>query len=781
VSAGRVPARLAALWAAALLSACGDRGTPAGAPEVDVIPRPAAVAASPGAFRLGPATVIVASDPAAQWTARWLAGLLEQTAGLALAAGEREGGGGNAIVLELAPLENTGHREAYRLAVTPERVTITANGEAGLFYGAVTLWQLATAGPERGEGVLLPAVIIEDEPRFGWRGLMLDPARHFVRPAFVKRMLDWMALHKLNVLHWHLTDDQGWRIEIDAYPELTEVGAWRVPAGPAAAADVDPATGEPRRYGGYYTKEEIRDIVGYAAERHVTIVPEIDMPGHAQAALAAYPELGTGEAPPGVSSDWGVHTWLFGVEDDTLAALETILAEVIELFPGEYIHVGGDEAVKRRWRESPSVQARMRELRIEDPEALQSWFVQRLEAFLAARGRKLIGWDEILEGESPPRAAVMSWRGIEGALEAAERGHDTVLSPSPTLYFDHVQAHLAHEPPGRDMIISLEDVYRFDPMPPGLAPEERRHVLGVQANLWSEHIRTEERLAYMAFPRAAALAEVAWSPPERIDWDSFLARLPAQFDRYRALGMPFATSAFDLHASARRNAAGAVEITLANQAGAGEIRYTNDGSEVTASSPLYAGALELAPETEVAARTWLAGRPVSRELRAAAARLADRRASQELERCSESVVLALEDDAPRDGSRAVFLVDILNPCWLWRDVDLAGVTRVTAAVGQVPFNFQFGDEPPAVTLPPPATPDGELEVLTGGCEGRPVAVLPLAPAARSQAVTVLSATVDGAPAGSTDLCLRFRAAGLDPLWVLDWVELGRAAEEQAAP
>jgi hexosaminidase len=754
---------------------------PERAPEI--IPLPKHVAWSAGAFELEPATRLVATGgEEARWTAHWLADLLRRTRHLDLEVAEPPSPPSSGVILlELGTEQGGTAPESYRLEVTPERIVVSANDAAGLFYGAVSVWQLATAnGDQRAPAVSIPALIIDDAPRFPWRGLMLDSARHFVPPASVKHMLDWMALHKLNVLHWHLTDDQGWRIEIDAYPRLTEVGAWRVPAGPGAATDIDPDTGEPRRYGGFYSKAEIRDIVAYAARRHVTIVPEIEMPGHAQAALAAYPELGTGAAPPGVSADWGVHTWLFGVDDATFEVLETILGEVLELFPGEYIHVGGDEAVKTRWQESPAVQARMRELGVPDETALQSWFVKRIERFLTAHGRKLIGWDEILEGGIAPRATVMSWRGVDGALAAAALGHDTVLAPSPTLYFDHRQSELASEPPGRDAVIPLEDVYRFRPMPDGLAPEARHHVLGIQANLWSEHIRTPRRLAYMAFPRAAALAEIAWSQPARLDWPSFVHRLARQFGRYRALGLPFATSAFDLRASARRQSDGRVAVQLANQSGFGEIRYTTDGSPVTPASALYAETLEVAGDTELAARSYLDGRVVSRELRKTAARLADRRASQELDLCSRRVVLALEDDAPREGPRAVFLTDILNPCWIWRAAELSGVRGIKAAVGQVPFNFQFGGERPDVTLAAPENLQGELEVRTQGCDGEVVAVLPLAPAAQSHGVTVLSAPLAQRSNGA-DLCLRFRAAGHDPLWVLDWVELERADNATAMP
>ncbi|MGH8494960.1 MAG: family 20 glycosylhydrolase [Gammaproteobacteria bacterium] len=744
-----------------------------------MIPRPNRIEPSPAPFLLGPSTAIVArGSEDARWTAVWLAELLERTAGIEPEVTNAASASANAIVLEIAPLRGSQDGEAYRLDVSPERITVTANRVAGLLYGAVTVWQLATAGPRQGDAIRIPAVTVIDEPRFAWRGLMLDSARHYVRPDFIERMIDWMALHKLNVLHWHLTDDQGWRLQIDAYPRLTSVGAWRVPAGAAAADNRDPETGEPRRYGGFYTKDEVRDIVAYAARRQVTIVPEIEMPGHAQAAIAAYPELGVGEATPDVPADWGIHTWLFGVGEDTFAALETILTEVLELFPGRYIHVGGDEAVKTQWIESERVQARMRELGLEDETALQSWFVKRIERFLEARGRRLIGWDEILEGGIAPRATVMSWRGIDGALEAASLGHDTVLTPWPTLYFDHRQSPLASEPPGRGLVVSLEDVYRFEPMPDQLAPDERRHVLGIQANLWSEHIRTEDRVARMAFPRAAALAEVAWSQPDRTNWHSFLSRLPAQFARYRSLGIPFATSAFDLRANAEWVGRGKVKVELSNLSGAGEIRYTTDGSRVTVASARYSDRLQLLSGTQLAARTFLDGRAVSRELRGEVGRMANRRASQDLELCTSELVLSLEDDAPLEGQRAVFFLDIMNPCWLWRDVDLDDVSAITAAVGQVPFNFQFGADRPEFRLVTPQTPEGELEVRANGCDGERIAVLPLGKAARRHDVSVLSAELAAPPEGTTDLCFRFTASDVDPLWAIDWVALSRAARSE---
>jgi hexosaminidase len=477
-----------------------------------------------------------------------------------------------------------------------------------------------------------------------------------------------------------------------------------VPAGDAARRDIDPATGRPRLYGGFYTQEEVRRIVAHAAERNVTIVPEIDLPGHATAAIVAYPRLGVTDHPPAaVPADWGIYPNLFNVEESTFAFLEDVLAEVMQLFPGQYIHLGGDEAVKDQWRASARVQARMRELGVADEEALQGYFTRRMAEYLAAHGRSLVGWDEILAGGVPEGATVMSWRGVAGGIAAAAAGHDVVLSPAPTLYLDNRQGAGPHEPPGRGQVVTVADVYRFDPLPDGLAAAQQR-VLGLQANLWTEHVRTPQQAAYMTWPRAAALAEVAWSKAARLDWDSFLERLPAEFDRYRTLG----------------------------------IDYSND---------VFSPPRSLGPY--------------------------DRHMSQDLKTCTAKLVLNLEDDAPLDGPRAVFLVDIENPCWMLPPTDLSGAAALTAAVGQVPFNFQLGSDVEAIRLRPPRTPAGELEVRVDGCEGEPVAVLPLAPAAGNDAVTVLPPAPLPHLTGTHALCFSFTQRTLDPLWALDWVQLSR--------
>ena len=493
-------------------------------PTVPVIPEPLSVTTAAGA----PLTITdgarIEAGARDGEAAQELADLALKTRGLRLSL---KGGQGPAIKFART---RSGLPESYVLTVGSKDVRIEAPDGAGLFYGAVTLWQLMTADGGKGPVSLAP-MTIQDGPRFRWRGLMIDSARHFQTPAEIRRMIDWMAAHKLNVLHWHLTDDQGWRLQILKYPRLTEVGGWRTP--PRGSPD---GAG---RYGGVYTQAEAREIVAYAATRHVTVVPEIEMPGHAVSALLAYPELGAG-APPRAEDQtkWGGFPYVFNVEDRTFGVLEDILAEVMAIFPSPYIHVGGDEAQAERWNSDPAVQARMRALGITDAAQLQSRFTRRIAEYLKAHGRRLVGWDEILNGGGlPGEAVVMSWHGPAGASTAAAAGHDAILAPAPILYFDNWQAVRADQPPGRGYLVPLKDVYAFEPMPAGADAATAGHILGLEAALWSEHIRTFDQLQAMAFPRAAALAEIGWSAPERRDWSSFLQRLPAEMDRYAALGL----------------------------------------------------------------------------------------------------------------------------------------------------------------------------------------------------------------------------------------------------
>jgi hexosaminidase len=633
---------------------------------------------------------------------------------------------------------------------------------------------------------------------------MLDVARHYMPPEFIKQMLDWMALHKLNTFHWHLTDDQGWRLEIKKYPRLTEVGAWRVPAGAGPASDIDAATGKPRRYGGYYTQDQVRDIVRYAADRFITVVPEIEMPGHAQAAIAAYPQLGTEGPAPAVSSDWGVHSYLYNADEATFGFLEDVLTEVMALFPGQYIHIGGDEAVKDRWHASPRVQQRMRELGVADETALQSYFTHRMERFVSSHGRKLIGWDEILEGGLPQAATVMSWRGSKGAVEAVTQGHDVVMAPAPDLYLDYLQSDSPDEPPGRPTYVTLADMYKFDALPPTIAGDSARHIIGAQINAWTEHMRTPERIQHAVFPRLAAFAEGVWSAPERRKWSDFLHRLPPQLARYQNLGIRYADSAFEVRVTAssssaadatrQRTAAGVVatHVTLSNQANAGDIRYMLNGAEPTSASPLYRAPLDLQLPVTIRAATFFEGQRIA----APRSRKLDResllrRDDSELKSCANKLVLRLEDDAPHEGPRAVFNVDILDPCWIYEKADLTGVTAIAASVGQIPFNFQVGDAVKQIPLHSPQTPQGELEVRLDSCDGALIATLPLAPAVAQTGVTQLAAarltrstppatSAQGSarnsagitPAADThDLCLRFTRRAIDPIWAIKTVQL----------
>ena len=335
---------------------------------------------------------------------------------------------------------------------------------------------------------------------------MLDEARHFRGKAFVKKFIDWMTLHKFNVFHWHLTDDQGWRIEIKKYPKLTDVAAWRLPAGDGAKLDIDPKSGKPRLIGGYYTQEQIRNIVKYAAERHITIVPEIDIPGHAQAPLMAYPQFGTSDIKAGpVSADWGIFNYNYNLEEKTFTFFEDVLTEVMDLFPGEYIHIGGDEVQKVRWEMDPRIAERMKELGIKSVDEIQSYFTARIDSFLNAHGRKLIGWDEILEnGDLAKTATVMSWRGEKGGIEAAHKGYNVVMSPRPILYLDMLQSDSKREVTGRPNYQTLETIYNYNPVPQVLVGHGEEFVLGGQANIWTEHMRRALNVEHMVFPRAAA-------------------------------------------------------------------------------------------------------------------------------------------------------------------------------------------------------------------------------------------------------------------------------------
>lgn len=472
-----------------------------------------------------------------------------------------------------------GSAEAYRLRVTSDGATVFAADSAGVFYGLQTLRQLIEAGaPVR-------AIDIEDQPRFAYRGMHLDVARHYMPVEFVKRYIDLLSRYKLNRFHWHLTDDQGWRIEIRKYPLLTEIGACRKET--MVARNFDPYVGDGIRYCGLYTQDQIRDVVAYAARRHVTIIPEIEMPGHAKALLAAYPQLACTPGPFAVRTTWGVDEDILCPGEPTFAFIDDVLTEVAALFPARYIHIGGDEVPKTRWRASPLAQEIMRREKLADPEALQSWFIRRVERMLASKGKRLIGWDEILEGGLAPEATVMSWRGSAGGIAAARENHEVIMSPNSHLYFDYNQGDPKQEPINIGGFIPLERVYAFEPVPDGLTAEQARHIIGAQGNVWTEYLKTPALVEYMAYPRALALAEVVWSPRAARSWSGFMARLPhalRSLDRMRVnYRLPDVTG-LD---GDRLTLADSVTIELATMIPDGVIRYTTDGSQPTPTSRQY--------------------------------------------------------------------------------------------------------------------------------------------------------------------------------------------------
>ncbi|WP_197024309.1 beta-N-acetylhexosaminidase [Nocardiopsis sp. CNT312] len=479
----------------------------------------------------------VAADAESRGTLAWLQRELGASTGLPLPVRDGDGDG-TLIRLSVDPDAGLAP-EGYRLTVDTGEAVIVGHDPAGAFYGAQTLRQLLPAAayrsaPLTGVEWTLPAVRVTDAPRFRWRGVMLDVARHFMPKREVLRFIDLLAAHKLNVLHLHLTDDQGWRVEIRRYPRLTEVGSWRAESQVGAAA---PPVFDGRPHGGFYTRDDIREIVAHAAARHVTVVPEVDVPGHSRAAIHAYPELGeSGEIP--VWTRWGISGDVLAVTDHVLEFYKNVFDELVELFPSTYVHVGGDECPKGQWKTSESAQRRIREEGLGDEDGLQSWFIRQLDAHLTARGRRLVGWDEILEGGLADGATVMSWRGEEGGVAAARAGHDVVMTPTATSYLDYKQSEDPDEPVPVGTPLRTEDVYLADPVPGGLTEEEGRRVLGAQVNVWTEHIDTPRRLDYMVFPRAAAFAEQVWSSGER-DYAEFEPRLVHHLERLEAAGVEY--------------------------------------------------------------------------------------------------------------------------------------------------------------------------------------------------------------------------------------------------
>jgi len=734
--------------------------------EPALIPRPAQLSLGSGQFHVSAGTPlrIPPGDAGARDAAQFLLAQLAHVGDRSLSLSEGASAPG-AIALQR---DASGPAGGYTLDVDARGIRITAHDDAGLLHGAVTLYQLLDQSPEGA----VPALHIADGPRFAWRGLMLDSARHMQSPDEIRTLIDQMALHKLNVLHWHLTDDQGWRIQIKRYPELTRIGAWRTP--PDAGQG-----GEPARYGGYYTQDTIRALVAYAAARGITIVPEIDLPGHATAAVASYPQVGvTGKRIP-VSVDWGVNSTLYNVDEPTIRFLENVLDEVMALFPSRVIHLGGDEAVKDQWQASPAVQARIKALHLANEDALQSWLMARLGAYLKAHGRRMIGWDEILAGGVPGDAVVMSWRGTQGAVDAARLGHDVVLSPAPDLYFDQLQSDRADEPTGRSPAQSLAQIYAFEPVPTALDAGQAAHVLGAQANVWTEHLPDLSHVEYAIFPRLDALAEMLWTPPARRDWKDFLVRLPAQLDRYRRAGIGYADSAFapsiTIDEVAAR-ASGHSTLTLATQAGFGTLRYTLDGSAPNPESPVYAAPVPVTLPLTVRASSFAPdGRRLAMRAATFDAASLRTRDGNTLVNCPGSPFRLRTQPLPDVTSwRPVYTVNLLNACQLWPHAPLEGVRRLHIELARLPNNYQLAHEAKDVVQRTASTAHGELLIRRDTCDGPLLATLPLPDPASTPRTFVLDASF-ARQQGTRDLCLAFTAPSTGPLYAFHELWLGDAA------
>lgn len=557
--------------------------------DYGIVPLPQEVVTSNGAsFVLKSSTPISYSegDTLMERTARFLASCVKSSTGYELKVSSQQASSGIHLSLD-ATIENP---EGYRLTVTSEGVELTGATEAALFYGVQTLRKSIPAVAE-GMSIELPAVTINDYPRFGYRGMMVDVSRHFLTVDEMKSYIDILALHNLNTLHWHISDDQGWRIEIKKYPELTQIGSKRK----ETVIGRNSGQYDGKEYGGFYTQDDIREVIAYAQKHFITIIPEIDLPGHQQAALSTYPELGCTGGPYEVWTQWGV-------SDDVICAgneksmqfLEDVLTEVIELFPSEYIHIGGDECPKIRWKSCPKCQARIKaeglkaDAKHSAEERLQSYVITRMEKLVESKGRRIIGWDEILEGGLAPNATVMSWRGVEGGIDAARQGHDVIMTPNSFLYFDYYQStDTENDPLAIGGYNPIDRVYGYEPVPDVLTDEEKKHIVGVQANLWAEYLPTFSQRQYMTMPRIAALAEIQWTEPAKKDYKSFLNRLVRLTALYDRLGYNYGKHIFDIQATFTPDTEnGQIIVDLATQ-GDGDIRYTLDGSEPTATGNKY--------------------------------------------------------------------------------------------------------------------------------------------------------------------------------------------------
>jgi hexosaminidase len=511
---------------------------------IGIIPKPVNLKTTGGDFAINGGTSLKynPADKDLQAAAAFFSAYIKNISGYSL---KRQTAGVNSIVLEIKPITGLGD-EGYKLSVTPSKTVISATAKAGIIYGMQTIFQTLPA-VRTNAALDVPCMEVTDYPRFKWRGMMLDVSRHFYSVEMVKEYLDLMSAYKMNVFHWHLVDDPGWRIEIKKYPQLTQVGAWRVDRTSRTWGEAEPAKpGEKPTYGGYYTQDQIRDIIKYAAERSITIVPEIEMPGHSAAAIASYPYLSCLQEPQSPVTEGNytnISSNYCAGNDSVFIFLQNVLAEIIDLFPSAYIHIGGDEVDKEPWKKCARCQARIKKLGLKNEEELQSYFIKRIEKYVVSKNRKIIGWDEILEGGLAPEAAVMSWRGEDGGTQAAQMKHFVVMTPGEPCYFDHYQVKPeTREPLAIGGYNSIKAVYTYEPVPKALNEDESKYVMGSAGNVWTEYIKSREHLEYMILPRMLALSEVLWSPKESRNWDDFNSRLPYQFRTFDQKGFHYCST-----------------------------------------------------------------------------------------------------------------------------------------------------------------------------------------------------------------------------------------------
>jgi hexosaminidase len=585
--------------------------------DIAIVPKPANMQVKEGAFQFSKDTKIIASNAAQKEIATALMNKFKAATGWQPEFSNKKPKN-NYIEFKI---DKNLNREAYQLEVTSKSIVITAKENAGLIYGLETIRQLLPTAIESKNQVsnvnwVIPNVSIKDEPRFQWRGLMLDLSRHFFDKNYVIQTIDRLAMLKMNVLHLHLVDDQGWRIEIKKYPKLTEIGAWRVNQENViwnARLTVDP--NEKGTYGGFLTQEELKEIVKYAATKNVQIIPEIEMPAHVSSAIAAYPELACFNQKIGVPSGgvWPITDIYCAGKENTFQFLQDVIDEVIAIFPSKYIHIGGDEATKTNWETCPHCQKRMQEEGLKNVHELQSYFVKRMEKYINSKGKKVIGWDEILEGGLAPDATVMSWRGTEGGIEASKQGHDVIMTPESHCYFNIYQGPQNEEPLAFGGFIPLTKVYHFDPVVDEMTPEQAKHILGAQANLWAEYIESTQESEYMIFPRLGAMAEVLWSPKEARNWNDFTTRLPSLLARFDYLGINYSKSAYLVSAASTAHLdKKLVKVALKNEFPNADIRYVLDNKNLDNQAIKYTDSITIQGTTILKASLFKEDKPVGK-------------------------------------------------------------------------------------------------------------------------------------------------------------------------